>query len=288
MKCLICEKKFDNQRGLGCHVRRQHKMSTHEYRLEFNLHRRCLTCNKIIGFKNKGNYCDKHRDRTGKNNPFYGKTHDREMIERTKNKLSKISKTLWEDPKYREKIKQTTTGLKRTDKFKKEQSQRVKKWYEDNPNQREIRSYHMKKTWADGKIEPNINSINESKGERDLLALCKKMFPNDNVRKTTLKIGGRWFYPDTRIGKNIIIEYYGDYWHANPQKYKQNEIIEYPGKRKISVDDIHKKDNERIQTLTEGGFDVLIIWQTDFFDINKTEQQIKEFYNEKKNFKSKI
>lgn len=34
--------------------------------------------------------------------------------------------------------------------------------------------------------------------------------------------------PDYILGKKII-EFYGDYWHANPEFYKAEEIINYPG-----------------------------------------------------------
>ncbi len=60
--------------------------------------RNCPTCNKILEYSNKYNlkdainknkscvqYAQKSRDRSGKNNPFYGKTHSIKTIEQVKN-----------------------------------------------------------------------------------------------------------------------------------------------------------------------------------------------------------
>jgi len=39
------------------------------------LRNQCLVCHKELGLNNKSGYCNKHRDRTGINNAFYGKKH---------------------------------------------------------------------------------------------------------------------------------------------------------------------------------------------------------------------
>lgn len=226
---------------------------------KYNLKKLCITCNKLLLDTNKTGYCNKHRDRSGKNNSFYGKKHDKKMIEKTKKKLSKISTKLWLNDNYRKKvIKGTSKPRKET--FGKEQSIRVKKWYQDNPTQRDIRSKQMKKSWTDGKIEPNINSINESKLERELREELIRLLPNRNVRKTTIRINKKWFYPDIRIDKNIIIEFYGNYWHANPRIYQANDIIHHKNTAKQSWE----HDKKRIKILEDSGFKVFIVWEDEY------------------------
>lgn len=231
---------------------------------KYKLDKHCTTCNKLLLDTNKTGYCNKHRDRFGKNNSFYGKKHDRKMIEKTKKKLSKISTNLWLDNNYRKKVIKGTSKP-RKESFGKEQSIRVKQWYEDNPMQRDIRSECMKKSWEDGKIEPNINSINESKLERELREELIKLLPDRNVRKTTLKINNRWFYPDIRIDKNIIIEFYGNYWHANPRIYKSTDIIHH----KKTAKESWEYDKKRITILEDNGFKVFIVWEDKYKDNRK-------------------
>jgi len=236
----------------------------------------CLKCGKKVSKNCHLGYCNRCRDRSGKNNPFYGKKHKKETIERTRKKLSIITKKLWQDPKYstrhskmlkklwqnstyREKVIKGTSKPRR-ESFKKEQSERVKQWYKNNPIQREIRSKQMKESWRLGKIEPNINSINESKIEKEFRAKLKRKLPSRKVRKSTIRIKNKWFYPDVRIDKNIIIEFYGNYWHANPLTYKSNEIVHH----NFTAKQIWNNDKERIKILENNGFRVFIVWQDEY------------------------
>lgn len=228
----------------------------------------CQKCKKKVSKRCSKGFCNKCRDRSGQNNPFFGRKHDKIMIEATKRKLSQISKNLWSNPKYRESIIKSISKPRRVG-FREEQSQRVSKWYKDNPQQAVLRREQMKRSWLDGKIEPNINSINESKDERSLLEEVKLLFPERDVRKATLKIKGRWFYPDIRIDKDAIIEFFGDYWHGNPAEYLPTDIL-IGG---MTANQIWLKDEERVNFLRENGFNVLTVWQRDY---KKDEEKVKK------------
>jgi G:T-mismatch repair DNA endonuclease (very short patch repair protein) len=228
----------------------------------FRLNRKCPICGFKVSDKNKSGFCNKHRDRTGINNPFYGKTHDRTMIENTKKKLRKISKALWKDNNYRNKVIKAVSKPRRK-RFKKEQSIRITQWYKDNPKQLKIRSKAMKNTWAEGRIKPNENMViyNKSKIEKRLLKdirlFCKEAIGNYviNTKKH------RWYYPDVIIkSKRVIIELYGDYWHANSKKYYANDIVHH----NILAKDIWKRDRIRIRRLTKLGYKVIIIWESEY------------------------
>lgn len=59
---------------------------------------------------------------------------------------------------------------------------------------------------------------------------------------------------------NLVIEFYGDYWHANPSKYKEYDIL--LGK---FASDIWNRDYKKMQFLKDYyKSEVLIVWENDF------------------------
>jgi hypothetical protein len=56
-----------------------------------------------------------------------------------------------------------------------------------------------------------------------------------------------------------IIEFFGDYWHGNPLKYDQTNVV-----RKKSVSDIWAHDSAKINDLIGKGYEVMIIWESDY------------------------
>ena len=76
---------------------------------------------------------------------------------------------------------------------------------------------------------------------------------------------GKWSYDlDTYVvydikHKNCIIEFNGDYWHANPNIYKETAYL-----RQKRVGDIWKRDKLKIKTVEDLGFRVLVVWESEF------------------------
>lgn len=69
------------------------------------------------------------------------------------------------------------------------------------------------------------------------------------------------FIVDGFIQKNnIIIEFYGDYWHANPTIYAQDHKIR-GGK---TAEEIWRSDAYKKQYLTDLGYKVFIIWESEW------------------------
>lgn len=56
-----------------------------------------------------------------------------------------------------------------------------------------------------------------------------------------------------------IIEFNGDYWHANPSIYSADDMIR--GKRAA---DIWERDAKKLQLVTDLGFNVLVVWEKDY------------------------
>jgi hypothetical protein len=59
--------------------------------------------------------------------------------------------------------------------------------------------------------------------------------------------------------KKCIIEFNGDYWHANPNIYKDDTIIR--GKKAV---DIRHKDMLKLKTVQDLGYKTLVVWESDF------------------------
>jgi G:T-mismatch repair DNA endonuclease (very short patch repair protein) len=63
-----------------------------------------------------------------------------------------------------------------------------------------------------------------------------------------------------------IIEFYGDYWHANPVKYKAPVVFTKYSSRGINItaEQVWQEDANRISLIEEQGFKVLVIWENDY------------------------
>jgi len=84
---------------------------------------------------------------------------------------------------------------------------------------------------------------------------------------------------DFRISKTkIIIEVNGDYWHANPNLYKSDDIINYPDGRK-KASEIWGRDDKKRQNAEKYGYQILYIWESELNKIDDVD--IEEFIVEK-------
>lgn len=72
--------------------------------------------------------------------------------------------------------------------------------------------------------------------------------------------------------KKIIIEINGDYIHANPKKYKADDIIRIPGIN-YTAQEKWDRDSKRIKFLEDKGYKVFVVWESD--DINHWEKIIE-------------
>lgn len=63
-----------------------------------------------------------------------------------------------------------------------------------------------------------------------------------------------------------IIEFHGDFWHANPQIFESHEIHRV---KKIECGEVWKKDKRKIESAKEHGYNVLVIWESDYLKILK-------------------
>jgi hypothetical protein len=81
--------------------------------------------------------------------------------------------------------------------------------------------------------------------------------------KNQLKIfdGVQYYYFDLcDIEHKKIIEYNGDYWHANPKKFSKNTIV----RNGLSANDLWKKDIIKRRVANRLGYKILTIWESDY------------------------
>lgn len=124
----------------------------------------------------------------------------------------------------------------------------------------------MKDSWESGKITYNEHNINRSKTEIEFFNDLEKVI--DCKEKETIRIGNKWYLPDVLIQKDgIIIEYFGDFWHANPEIYKSSDIVHH----NFVAKEIWNHDEKRIKDLENVGYKVIIIWESEYL---KNKQQI--------------
>jgi hypothetical protein len=75
---------------------------------------------------------------------------------------------------------------------------------------------------------------------------------------------------------NKAIEFYGDFYHANPAKYNASDKIFAK-----TAADIWEYNNSRVEAVKSAGYDVMIVWEGDFYRnpsevINKCLKFLKE------------
>lgn len=69
-----------------------------------------------------------------------------------------------------------------------------------------------------------------------------------------VKIGR--YHVDFLLPNNIIIEAYGDYWHAHPDKYDRRKLT--PKQKKV-----YNRDKKRIAYFRENGYKPFVLWERD-------------------------
>lgn len=100
-----------------------------------------------------------------------------------------------------------------------------------------------------------------SKMERDIAHHLK----NDGYEITTqYHIDGIPYWYDFYFPKyNLILEFNGDYWHANPRIYKSGTFINLNGVTKL-VDDIWKRDSDKKEAAIMAGYNILYVWASEY------------------------
>lgn len=101
-----------------------------------------------------------------------------------------------------------------------------------------------------------------SKGELDLFKELHNIFPELESQKYFKYDTTHYYFYDICLG-NKIIEYNGDYWHANPSIYNADSVIKYPNKS-VLAKDVWNGNEVKLQFIKNLGYDVLVIWESEY------------------------
>lgn len=81
-------------------------------------------------------------------------------------------------------------------------------------------------------------------------------------RNKTIKLNNKLFKPDAvDINNKIIWEFYGDFWHGNPQKYNSKDIN---CKNKKSFGALYNATSEKENILANNGYKIISIWESEW------------------------
>lgn len=168
-----------------------------------------------------------------------------------------------------------------------EKKEKLKKWGNSNKNHWKNKNTQLKvkKTKLERYGDEQYNNMNKHiKTMMDKYGVPYATYLNQTQSngKTISKGQRRLFekikekYSDTQLeyyledvsksvdiyipSKNMIVEYFGDYWHCNPIKYDKTY---YHTQVHKTAEEIWKFDNERIDEFTKNGYVVKIIWESE-------------------------
>ena len=181
---------------------------------------------------------------TGKNNPNYG------------NKAV--------DP-VKFKIASEKRGLAWTDETKKQHSEKMlgdSNWMRGKTHSQETID-KIKETIKNKYNDGNFNSFTRaiSKAEREI---CNFLTENNIKFISQFIIPGKSHRYDIFLPVfNLIIEYYGDYWHGNPEIYDSNKILGRGTNRYLASKKWKSDENNTVFAINSG-YNVQIIWESDF------------------------
>ena len=90
---------------------------------------------------------------------------------------------------------------------------------------------------------------------------------NSKYRSVILRLNLRKFIVDGfDSDTNTVYEFYGDYWHGNPNIYKSNDINEG---NKLTFGELYRKTLEREAFLKKNNYKIISIWEQEFDKIIK-------------------
>lgn len=188
-----------------------------------------------------------------------------------KTDFSTPNKLKWADRDYREKMldifgsseykKRKSKSLAVLESNKKSKERLIRKW----------------KEMPDKMLETVISNLcGSGSGNGRFSKLHQKFLKKLNLRDIGF-IGeqriGRYFVDELNPNSKTVIEINGDYVHANPKIFKAGDIIRLPG-NSYTAEEKWESDAMKIRNLSEMGYKVIVVWESDELD------EIKQKYPE--------
>ena len=78
---------------------------------------------------------------------------------------------------------------------------------------------------------------------------------------------------------NTIYEFHGDYWHGNPKRFNPNELNNTTN---MTFGELYQKTLEREQIIREMGFNLVVMWESDWNKINNSIRTLQMLFRNSK------
>ena len=145
-----------------------------------------------------------------------------------------------------------------------------KGWTEERAKQRikNICSNGAKKTLKNGSISSIEEKIKQLLIDKGIIFSHQYYVINNKTEDTRRN----FVYDFLIVDKNIIIEVNGDFFHANPIFYKEEDMLSHPG-GSISAKDIWERDKRKIDFIENMGYKTVVLWE---YEINHHFDIVKE------------
>lgn len=96
-----------------------------------------------------------------------------------------------------------------------------------------------------------------SLGEKSLQNAVKKLFPNAKCNAPVETFNVDILIPE----KLLIVEYFGDFWHCNPNKWQAED---YNRRLHMTAKEKWQQDEKRTETLKQLGYKVVVVWESTY------------------------
>lgn len=185
-----------------------------------------------------------------------------------KDSISKKIQNMWkEDSEYRNVICDAVQKQWKDPNNREEQSKRIKRAHEENPQQAKNHSAFLKDLWKDPDFQKKQAAAKNNapnKKEVIVLELLEMLFPYEYkyVGDYQVFFGGK--NPDfiNVNGQKKLIEMFGDYWHSE----------------KVTGETKEEHEQNRINHFKQFGFDTLIVWETEIGNLIDLKRKLVNFH----------
>lgn len=140
--------------------------------------------------------------------------------------------------------------------------------------------YRMRmQAWSKSALKGLTHSQVADKCINDIIAhdsQNKKLYYGDNEYTLYSPLTKKYYKLDLINFDTLkVIEFFGDYWHCNPRKYKADF---YNKNSEKTAQEIWNYDNNKIESIKYCGYDVMIIWEYDYVhDTDNVIAKAREF-----------
>lgn len=188
----------------------------------------------------------------GEGNSFFGKKHSAETKEQIS--ISRIGKAMGEDNAMANPVHRKAVSDALTEAYASGSLDFLRKIQSDTAKKNQALGILTNGVYSTGPISLDEKEIKEE------------------LEKCGIEVGIQFIINKFRYDlylkdKNLLIEYNGDYWHCNPEKYSADYIHTTTKK---SAQEIWNKDEKKKQLALDSGYNFITIWEKDYLK-NKKE-----------------